>query len=305
MGHVLVAKLIGFEVKSIGLGIGFNLIKFKYKDINFKVNLIPWGGYSEIDGMEEEFYARKETTILALKKIAVLLAGSISNIIISFIVFFMMSISVNGLPIKEVENTEFIHNNNIQEGDMITHIDGNFIEFKVNKKIIYKSIIIKHDGIKKEIELEQYKNSEELTLQSLGIIIENNPLILRLSSSTNIIKGQGIMYTNLFSEIFTQIDKTAEDIGKSESMTNSLGDIMNNSIIGGKINGILLYIGILNLALVFLNLLPIPIMDGGRIVISICEMIMGRSINKTFISVLMWISLVLLIIFEIFFWRGI
>lgn len=305
LGHVMLAKLMGFEVESVGLGIGFKLFEFKYKGIHTRINLIPCGGYSKINGMEKETNNRKESTILFLKKISVLLAGPAFNFIIVFIVFFMISVSITGIPIEQIDNTDFIYDYDIKLGDKITHVDGNFIGLKDNNKKINNTLTINQNGIRKEIQINRYMNSEGITIQSLGITLEKNPIKIRITNSIATINNLAKMYEGMFTDIFTKTDKVVENIEKSESLTSQLSGTINNNIIGGIIDGILLYIGILNSALVFINLLPIPIMDGGRIVISLIEMLIGRSINKRFISMLMWISLVLLVAFEIFFWRGI
>ena len=121
LGHYLAAKKFGVGVEEFAVGFGKCLFKFNSKETLWKINLIPLGGYVLINGMLEEENVKKDKTkktgksfneISLFKKVFILFAGPLANLLLAFFVFVLISF-LYGQPkslvtVEEVVDDEFI-----------------------------------------------------------------------------------------------------------------------------------------------------------------------------------------------------
>ena len=89
LGHYLVARLSKVRVEEFGMGYPPRIVKlFKFQGTDFTLNWIPFGGFARLKGMDEEdpgidsFVSAPST-----RKVAILVAGSLMNLLLAFCCF--------------------------------------------------------------------------------------------------------------------------------------------------------------------------------------------------------------------------
>jgi regulator of sigma E protease len=132
-GHFILAKLSGMRVDEFAAGFGQRLVGFKYGETEYRINLIPLGGYVKIAGMEpgEAEVERGFYTFPRWQGATVLVAGSVMNVILAALAFTVITVA-QGVPVfpdRAVEITKVMPDSaaseaGIQAGDEIVAIDG-------------------------------------------------------------------------------------------------------------------------------------------------------------------------------------
>ena len=165
-GHYFVARIFKTTVTDFSIGFGKVLYKFKDKNqTNWKISLIPLGGYVKIRGLESIFDSTKKIdessdsfqSLSLIKKIFILLAGSFFNIFFAwltlFFVLFFFGV-INFLPIVgEVLEDSPAYNNDIKKGDLIVKINEkniryfNDISFAIQNQSLIKINIIRDNNL--------------------------------------------------------------------------------------------------------------------------------------------------------------
>ncbi|NLO04266.1 MAG: PDZ domain-containing protein [candidate division WS1 bacterium] len=133
LGHFTLAKLVGMHVHEFAMGFGRRILGFRRGETEYRINLIPLGGYVRIAGMEpgaepdpRGFYAFPRW-----QGATVLVAGSLMNVVLAAVAFIAIAVA-SGIPV--FPNTEVVvrrvmsespaANAGLQPGDQIVSIDG-------------------------------------------------------------------------------------------------------------------------------------------------------------------------------------
>ena len=133
LGHFTIAKLIGMKVEEFAMGFGRALWGFKRGETHYRINLIPLGGYVRIVGMEpgaepdpRGFYA-----FARWKGAAVLVAGSIMNVVLAALAFIAVTVAsgIAVFPGTQISINKVLPDTpsaraGIEAGDDIVAIDG-------------------------------------------------------------------------------------------------------------------------------------------------------------------------------------
>ncbi len=126
-GHLYIARKMGIDVEVFSIGFGPRIIQFKRKQTEYRLSIIPFGGYCKMKGGMEVFaqstHARKKGDFYAarpIQRIATLLGGPGANLIFSFLVFAF--VAVIGQPIQTFENRIVLFNDVFPEDNTITQV---------------------------------------------------------------------------------------------------------------------------------------------------------------------------------------
>ncbi len=161
-GHFVVAKLCKVTVNEFAIGFGPVIWKKQGKQTNYALRLIPLGGFVSMEGEEERSEKEGSFSKASIpKRIAIVAAGGMVNILFGLIVYFTI-VSINGnnisTTIESVQNLENVQSSQIQAGDKITKINGAKVR---NIQNIYKQIN-KSNG--NDIELTISRNNEIINI---------------------------------------------------------------------------------------------------------------------------------------------
>ena len=96
--HYIVAKFCGVKVNEFSIGFGKKIFQKEYKNTVYTLRILPIGGYVNLKGLDEKSNDPDSYTSVSLwKRICIILAGSIANILFALIVYFILAISVCGI----------------------------------------------------------------------------------------------------------------------------------------------------------------------------------------------------------------
>ncbi len=132
-GHFLLAKLAGMRVDEFAAGFGRRLVGFKYGETEYRINLIPLGGYVKIAGMEpgEANVERGFYRFPRWQGASVMVAGSVMNVVLAALAFTAITMA-EGVPVfpdRAVEISKVMPGSvagaaGIEAGDEIIAVDG-------------------------------------------------------------------------------------------------------------------------------------------------------------------------------------
>lgn len=305
-GHYLAARKCGVIVDEFSIGMGPLLAQKKKKGTFWSLRLLPLGGYCKMKGEDENDLS--EGTFNAakpIKRIIILLSGALMNLLTAVLLFFAIY-AIQGTDatttLAKVSEGSPAMSAGIRPGDEITAINGTPIESWED----ITDIIRGGTGQPLEIELiRENGQSETVTLtplydeQEKAYLIGITPVI-----KTNVIKAFGLSFymvgyyiaalCNIFGDLFKGL------VG----LEIFSGPIGATAIIGQYINQgatvILTIAASIAVSLGFFNLLPLPALDGSRILFVLYEMIFKKPINRRVEAVIHTVGLMAMMLFGLF-----
>lgn len=195
-GHFIVAKLCKIKVNEFAIGFGPVILKKQGKETLFQLRLIPLGGFCNMEGEEErsEEVGSFSKAIIP-RRIAVVAAGGLVNIIFALLIYFILMSCVGNNVSNTIDSVIPDYSAQVaglQEDDTILEINGKKIKNKTDlDNALEKSngnelnVLIERDGEEKEIKLtpteEKYNytgiavstSSEKLT--EIAALYPNSP----------------------------------------------------------------------------------------------------------------------------------
>lgn len=322
MGHFIIAKISGVGVVKFSLGFGPKIFSKKIGETEYLLSAIPLGGYVKMVGEEpdeevsEGDLSKSFTNKPVIKKAGIVLAGPLFNII--FAIFVFSIIHMGGVPILTTEVGDTVKDTpafeaGIKKGDLITSINGKEIsKWEELTEIIQQSegaellMNIKRDGRYYEVQLRPKpfvdKNifGEEIETYKIGVNASDKFITKRYNPFSAVLKGfqQTWWWTKLTGiTIVKLIDRTvpAKTLGGPILIVQMAGQQAQ----AGLMN-FLLFMAIISINLGIINLLPIPILDGGHLFFFLLEAIRGKPLSIKKMEIAQQVGLVLIGILIVF-----
>lgn len=320
LGHFLAAKRLNVGVLKFSLGFGPKVIGKRVGETEYLISAVPLGGYVKLVGEdpdepvvdpEKDFSAKPIWT-----RVKIILAGPLFNIFFAVIVFsgiYMVGMPVySSLPqIGQVQDKSPAMKASLKPGDLIMSINHKKInEWEDMAELIHaypgKEIILQVERDKKQITIpvtpEPKKvldsSGKEVTIGIIGI----NPTseFRRYNPFMAVIKGLEetwfIMELTVVSIVkIIQRQISAKTIGGPILIFQIAGEVFKLGIINFA-----RFTAILSVNLAILNLLPIPILDGGHLLFFLIEAIRGKPVSIKKREIAQQIGLVLLVSLMLF-----
>ncbi len=300
-GHFIAARLLGVEVIRFSIGFGPVLLKYKPKVTEYVLSLVPLGGYVKMKGEEIDERSEEDTEGAFFaqpvwKRMIIVFAGPFFNIA-SAIIFFATAYSI-GVPtlapqIGKIQPNSAAYTAGIQPNDKIVEINSKSIKTweemsNIIKKNPQKTLTLKIDRNGKIITLKAVPKKENRTdllgykkeVGILGIIPSGATVQLKY----NPVKGLalGIQKTIYITKItFVGIMRLIERAIPSNSVGGPIMivDIASKAAQSG-LAAFLMFAAIISINLGILNLLPIPILDGGHLMFFTIEAIRRKPVSE-------------------------
>lgn len=295
-GHFLLAKLNGIHVVEFSVGMGPTLCSFQRKETKYAIKLLPIGGacmFEGEDGLETENGGGEGSFLKAnvWARIATVVAGPVFNFILAIIVaIIVVSMSPTDTTILSgTEEGSPAQEAGLMEGDEIVSIDGEktyvfrdiYLLTLLNKGKPME-VVYERDGERQTVEIEPYYSeaAEKYVIGISGGIYEQAEGLdvfrdawyeIRYSIKATY-KSLGMILTGQFNR---------EDVAGPVGIANVVGETYETakeygvkSVVLSMLNIVLL----LSVNLGILNLLPVPALDGGRLVFLIIEVIRRKPV---------------------------
>ena len=307
LGHFLTAKFFKMPVSEFSIGMGPQVFSLDTKETTYSFRAIPIGGYVNIEGMEvgsqvENGFNSKP----AYQRFIVLFAGVFMNFLTAFLIIFSIAQmagrmeyeekAVIGALVKGGANEQIL-----KVDDKILELDGKKINLwadipEVTKEAIDKEEIpalIERDGKEQKLVLKLTKDEENKRVV-LGISPKSKKTNLSFTESLVFAKNSFIsILKDTVGGLFTLFSGKAnlKEISGPVGILKVVGEV---SKFGWTSIASLAVILSINIGV--LNLLPIPALDGGRIIFVLLELFRIK-INKKWEENLHKFGMVVLLFF--------
>lgn len=299
-GHFIVARLVGIRVEKFSIGFGPVLFGKKVGDTEYCFSLLPLGGFvkmagenpDETQGKPDEFNSKS-----LLQKFAVVLAGPVMNAILAFLIFwvvFMVGQPTMTTKIGKVLPGSPAKAAGMLENDRIVAVNG--VSVRIWEELLEQ---IHSSGKTAKFQVERAGGVVDLTITPetreaktiMGKTVQTSFIGVAPSSEMVHIRSGFLEAAVLaFQRLWTMTSAIFMSLGLmitgampfKESMTGPIGIFfMTQKAAEMGAVYLLYFMGSLSVSLFVLNLLPIPVLDGGHILFILIEKIKGSPLKNS------------------------
>jgi regulator of sigma E protease len=306
-GHYITSVLFGVEVEEFGFGFPPRLVKlFTWRGTDFTLNWIPFGAFVRPKGENDPEVTGGLAAANPWKRLAVMLGGPFMNLLTGVVIFAIL-FSMTGAPdtkivqIMEVAKNSPAETAGLRANDIITRVN----DIEITSTMLLASTVKENLG--KEVTLTLTRDGKTIEVKttprlnpppdqgSLGIVMGNpvKPIsffqALPYSLITTGAQGAALITLPIqlmqgqikgdearmvgpvgMYDIYSQV--RTKDVTAESQPTSTPADSLNRFWL----------LGIISVALGFTNLLPIPALDGGRILFLLPELIFRKRVPAQF-----------------------
>ena len=314
-GHYITARIFKVKIEEFSIGMGPRLVSFvsKKTGIRYSIALLPIGGYVSMpgeDGTSEELRDDPDTFDKkpAWQRFIITAAGAFVNITAGFLAMILLTalITVGNTTVRGFYSTESTgydvtsYDSGLRSGDEVVAIDGKRVY--IYDELSYEIMRRGHEPV----DVTVIRDGEQITLydvvfpraeesgQVFGVmdfapvIVEKTPLVVlkfSLHKSVLIVRMCFESIVDLISGRYT-FAAVSGPVGISSAIGSAAAQGFKS----------LLYIVVLiSINLGFMNLLPIPALDGGRLLTILIEMVTKKRLPQTVEGLINGIGLILLL----------
>lgn len=319
-GHFIFCKIFHVRTNSFSIGYGPKLVKKKFGQTEFSISAFPFGGYVEM--ASESPKGPKDPALFTSKplyqKLFIIFGGITFNMLFAYFVICLMFLT--GLPksrllypinttatVAEIQKDSAAQQYGIEPGDKIIAINGKNLHgtakgfLEITKPLAGKetTVLIERKGQTKKIDVTLgTKEFLGQTYGDLGAIFEVTakpgvPLFSAIALGIRLTNAYLVNVVLAYKNIFVKRD------------TSGLGGPI--MIISETVKGVakgfkifLLFLAIISINLAVLNLIPLPILDGGQALLYTVEGIAGKQLperTKELIFIACWIGMLILLMY--------
>lgn len=317
LGHFLAARRAGIRVDEFGFGFPPRVWGKKVNETIYSINLFPIGGFVRLHGEDDEVKDERDRAFFFKNKLtrtSVIVAGVLMNVLLAVLAFSVISWVV-GVP-RETGQVKIIgiakdspaQKAGLQEEDVVLSVDGqalsqtkSFIEYVNTKK--GEEIILSVRRQENEFAISLVPRTDPPQGEgALGVAVSSAELVHPPLWQRPFVS----LWTGSTEAVFwvrTTVGAVAQMVsqlvqGKApEGIAGPIGifQITSHAARAGILS-LISFVGILSINLAILNILPIPALDGGRLLFVIVEAIFGRRVLPTFERYAHTVGMIILLI---------
>ncbi|MDD4635152.1 MAG: RIP metalloprotease RseP [Dehalococcoidales bacterium] len=289
LGHFGSAKAFGIKVDEFGIGFPPRLFSKKHGETVYSLNAIPLGGFTKMAGEEDPNIERSLASQKPWKRLLVLSAGSLMNFVLPL---FLISIALmvphntaySDVGVVEIAPGSPAEMAGFQPGDMITEVNGHqvksiidvnrYIQLNLGKKITF---VYQRGSSEYETSLvPRWKPPQDqgavgflLKAENYEVVKENLPFWKAIPQGITETFETLVLFKNSLLALVT-------GAAPAGGVTGPLGIAqLTGEVARAGISPLLEFAAFLSINLGIINLLPLPALDGGRIVFVLLEWIRG------------------------------
>ncbi len=317
-GHYFTAKSFGVKVNEFAIGMGPKIFKIQRGETLFSIRAFPMGGFCAMEGEDEKSEDTKAfDTKKPWQKIIITAMGAIMNFILGFLITLIVMMQRNAFistTISKFSENSLSQSSGLQIGDKITKVDGTpvftykdiIFVLSLSEKT-YFDICVERNGEKinlSNVEFgteENQSNSKKPSIDFSLKTTEKNFFTLISQTILENMSAIQITWKSLLSFITGKISLNlmSGPIGIASAMGQATSEGLKTSFMMG-LNNLLSLIAMITINLGIINLLPLPALDGGRLVFLFFELITGKKVNQKYEGIIHTIGFILFIILAIF-----
>jgi regulator of sigma E protease len=326
LGHFIVAKLAGVKVLKFSLGFGPRLLGKKIGETEYQLSALPLGGYVKMAGEEpddevsDEDRARSFRHQQLWKKALIVIAGPFFNIVLTYCIFLGLLLAYQPVVVPELANLQPMIDKvepdmpadraGLKPGDRIIAIgDAEITTWFDIPAIIGQNpdkqltLTVERAGTKFETTIipqafeEKDAQGKPVTIGRIGIRpTPGGFTVITISSPDEALSQAAFATYKMGMVVFDSIDMLITGKASSKALAGPVGiySISTKAAEAGIIP-YLTMMALISVNLGILNLLPIPVLDGGHIVFMTIESIRGKPLSDRAIGIAQRVGIALLV----------
>ncbi len=311
LGHFLVAKWCGIKVNKFAIGFGPRLLKWGKGETEYSIRLFPLGGFCAMEGEEEASDDKRAFSNKSVwKRMLVTVAGAFNNIVLGFLIFIIITI-MSGIivttTIAGFDENALSHKTGLEVGDKIVSINNSAVY--VDSDIVYEllrdkdfkfNITVIRDGKRVELKDVQFESETvkdyDYKVFKQDFWVESKPLtfssVITRSAASTVSYGRIVIKSvvDLIRGRFKVSDMSGP-VGVIDAISTASKQGLEN---------LLFLVGFITINLGVFNLLPIPGLDGGRLIFLLAEAITRKRIPESKEAIINLIGIGLLLLLVVF-----
>ena len=299
LGHFLAAKASGVQVNEFSMFMGPAIVKWQRGETLYSIRCIPLGGYCAMEGEDSDTDNPRSFQKAAWwKRLCILVAGAAMNFISGFLIFALVLAPGAGFAQPVIAEAEpgntIIYEEGLHVGDRIVKIDGNRVYIASDATMLFNmnpgdthDLVVERNGQKIQLknfpmERHEFTNSDGTTSTRYDILfgyVENNFGTLMSYTWNNCLSVVQSVKLSLQMLLSGQagLNDVAGPVGIVQMMNSTAQ--ASPTVWDAALN--LLYFGaFIAVNLAVMNLLPIPALDGGRVVALLLTVAIEKIIRR-------------------------
>ena len=304
-GHFIAAKLSGVQVNEFSMFMGPAIVKWQRGETLYSIRCIPIGGFCAMEGEDEDWNSPRSFQKAAWwKRLMILIAGAAMNFVTGFLIFALVLAPGEGFAQPVITEAEtgctIVREDGLHLGDRLLKINGNRVYISSDASMLFSlqsgetyDLVVERDGQKivlndYPMELHEFPNADGSTSMRFGIRFGyaektfGNLLSYTWNTCLSVVQSVRLSLQMLLTGQ-AGLKDVAGPVGIVQMMntTAQASATTRDAVLN------LLYFGaFIAVNLAVMNLLPIPALDGGRVVALLLtvtiEKITRRKINPKY-----------------------
>lgn len=305
-GHFLFAKLNGIRVNEFAIGFGPKLIKKQIGETEYSLRLIPFGGLCAMEGEDENSAdPRAFNSRPAWRRLLVVIAGALFNLILGFV----LSVAIVAPQERFATTTVAKFDENavscdygLDEGDKILQANGRRIYTVYDLSYVFGSdedgyidfVVERGDKEvtldKVKFDLEELDDGNRYIRLDFYVVGEERTFGSVLKNSFNTVMSYGRIVFMSLTDLLTG-KFGLNDMSGPVGITVAIGDAARQSL-----SSVINLACLITVNLGIFNLLPLPALDGGRVIFLLYEMVRRKPVPQKFEGIVHTVGFMLLLL---------
>ncbi len=304
-GHFIAAKSLGVRVNEFAVGFGPKLFSKKWGETKYAVNLIPLGGYCAMEGEDEGSNdSRAFCNKSALRRLLIVVMGAAFNLLLGLIIVAIILIPQKrfaSTTVAEFSESAVSSQYGLLENDKIVEVDGRKIFTTYDLSYAFTNV---DDGA---IDITVVRDGKRVKLENVRFGTEEIDGISYLEVDFTVYGKEKTVWS-FISQTFSTAASYCAVIWRSlidlitgkygiSAMSGPVGvTVAIGSAAKQSLMNILPIMALISINLGIFNLLPLPALDGGRLLFILIEMIFRKPVPQKYESLVHTVGFVLLLL---------
>jgi len=305
-GHFTFAKLFGVKVNEFSIGMGPKLISRKKGETKYSWRLLPIGGYVSMEGEDaesedERAFGKKP----CWQRIVIVVAGALVNIFIGLIlVTIALSITkgyagTNYIHSFSVDGNSVAEQGDFKSQDKFVKIDGKNVYYYTD--VYY--LASRDEGSTSDVTLIRDGKKIELTdvviptdsMIMLGV--DKSPLTVLKDTFKESVSICRMVWLSLFDLVTGKY--SVKDVSGPVGVVDVVSKTTEASVEQADPSSLLTMLALITINIGLFNLLPLPALDGGRLLFLVIELIRRKPVNQKYEALVHTVGMVILLLFMV------
>ncbi len=297
-GHFICAKLCGIKVLEFAVGMGPKLLKFRKGETLYSLRLLPVGGFCAMEGEDSDSDdSRSFRSQSVWKRMIVLVAGAFMNFVLGFVMVMIMTCMSDSVPTMQIRGfsgqkaedgtVEYLsgsYDAGLRHGDIIIEMDGMHIFTTTDLSYMLGSssthdVEVLRDGERLFFEGVKFENRIDGGTIDFGLEYAEKNVGNVLSYSGKDCVSLGRLVWLSLRDLVTGKYGAEELSGPVGVVTTIDETAQQGETVKEKSMSLIYLTALITINIGVFNLLPIPGLDGGRLLFCLIEVIRRKPVK--------------------------